>query len=372
MKEFNSELYQVRGAQLFGARDGQLTPLPESLIFRDGTTVLTDPTPIEANPYIIDFMDGKLYVTDKGKVLEEVDYWYRPDFYDKKTSSGIPMKDIVTARPQRLQIMPSSYCHFWTNGNGCKYCDIVNHLKREKAELKIPAKLNPYDIAEAVREAVKQQGRFSSICLTAGSDTRGKEPFDEEVEYYIRILKAIGENFKTKKFPSQLIGTAYNEKQLLRLHEETGLTSYTADIEVLDEKLFNWICPGKAEWIGYKEWKNRLVTAAKIFGKGNVNTGIVSGVEFAKPYGFKSEEEAIKSVLYEAEDLASQGVSTVFVVWIPRPDSYFHDQKNASLEYYVRMAIGLNDLRIKYNLGINFDDYRRCGNHPDGDLSRII
>lgn len=192
------------------------------------------------------------------------------------------------------------------------------------------------------------------------------------MDYYIEILKAIGENFKVRRFPSQLISTAFSEKQLGRLYEETGLTSYTADIEVLNEEKFNWICPGKAEWIGYREWKNRLVRAVDVFGRGNVNTGIVGGVELAKPYGFKSEEEALKATLEEAEELAASGVSTVYMVWMPRPQSHFHDQRNASLEYYVRLARGLHDLRKKYRLSVDFDDYRRCGNHPDSDLSRLM
>lgn len=368
---FDPGVHQVRGAALFGSRDDQLTPLPESLLLRDGTTLLTDPTPAEFNPYVVDVVGGKLVLVDGGKVIEEVEYWPKPAFYDKLTSKGKPMEFVVTARPQRLQVMPSSYCHFWDNDNGCKYCDIVNHLKHQRVGLGVHPRLSPQEVGEVVGEALKQPGRYSSITLTAGSDTRGAQPFDEEVNYYIQLLQAIGQHFNTPKFPSQLIATAFNEKQLERLYNETGVMSYTADIEVLNERLFDWICPGKAEWIGYQEWKNRLVRAVDIFGKGNVNTGIVSGVELARPYGFTKEEDALKATLEEAEELAEKGVSTVYMVWIPRPQSAFHDQHNASLEYYVRLAAGLDALRRKYSLGIDFDDYRRCGNHPDGDLSRI-
>ncbi len=372
LEVLNEEKHQIRGSTLFGARDAKLTPVPESLVLRDGTILLTDSTPLEQNPYIVDVIDGKLGLTDNGEFIESVEYWPRPAYYGKVTESGKLMEHVVTVRPQRLQVMPSSYCHFWTNEQGCKYCDIVNHLKDQKNELGINPKLKPQEVAEVIKEALKQPGRFSSICLTAGSDTRGMEPFDEEVDYYIAILKEIGKLFRTERFPSQLIGTAFQENQLRRLYEETGLTSYTADIEVLNEELFNWICPGKAEWIGYQEWKRRLIKAVDIFGRGNVNTGIVAGVEFAKPYGFTDEEKALQAVLGEARDLAEHGVSTVYVVWIPRPHSYFHDQKNASLEYYVRLAKGLHDLRAEYDLPVDFDDYRRCGNHPDTDLTRII
>lgn len=368
----DENVHQLRGPSLFGSRDSKFSPLPDSLILRDGTTVLTDPTPIEQNPYIVDLVDEKLVLKDKEEILEEVEFWRKPKYYDKKTSTGIQMNHIVSARPQRLNITYSGYCHFWDNDHGCKYCDIVNNLKQQKDKFGIKAKLRFSDVSETVKEALKEEGRFSTICLTSGSNTRGREPFDEEVDEYIELLQAIGENFKTKKFPSQLIGTAFNEKQLTRLYEKTGLLGYTSDLEVLNEELFTWICAGKAEWIGYKEWKARLIRAVDIFGRGNVNSGIVGGVELAKPKGFTNEDDALKSTLEEAEDLAQHGVSVVHTIWVPRPGSYFKDQKNASLEYYVRLTKGLHNLRKKYQLSTDSDDYRRCGNHADSDLARIL
>lgn len=372
LSALDESVHQLRSPYIFGSRDAQLTPVPESLLLRDGTSIIVDPTPLEQNPYVVDVIDGQLVLTDEGEILETVEYWPKPDFYNQRTSSGILMSYIISARPQRLNIFQSGFCHFWANDKGCRYCDIVSHFKHQRAELGIPAKLNPQDVFETIQEALKQPGRFTGVCLTSGSDTRGTEPFDQEVDFYIEILQAIGANFKVKKFPSQLIATAFTEKQLTRLYEETGLTSYTADLEVLNEELFNWICPGKAEWIGYREWKNRLIRAVDIFGRGNVSTGIVGGVETAKPKGFASEEAALRSTLEEAEDLISRGVNVAFIVWVPRPGSYFRDQKNPSLDYYVRLAKGLHQLRVKYGLPIDFDDYRRCGNHPDTDLSRLL
>lgn len=368
----DESIHQLRGPGIFGSRDGKLSPLPESLILRDGTSIITGPAPVEQNPYLVDLVDGRLVLTDNGEVLEEVEYWTKPAYYGKKTSSGITMNHIVSARPQRLSVTPYGYCHFWDNDKGCRYCDIVTHLKKQKSDLDISVKLNPRDVSETFREALKEPGRFAGICLTSGSNTNGKEPFDDEVDLYIEILQAIGENFKTKKFPSQLIASAFTEKQLARLYDETGLLGYTSDIEVLNEELFNWICPGKAEWIGYREWKNRLIRAVDIFGRGHVNTGIVGGVELARPHGFTSEDDALESTLTEADSLASHGVTTIHTVWVPRPGSNFRDQQNPSLDYYVRLAKGLHDIRVKYDLTIDSDDFRRCGNHPDSDLSRLL
>jgi hypothetical protein len=363
---------QMRSPYLFGSRDGELKKLPESLLLRDGTTILTDPTPLSQSPYLVDLIDGRPALVDGGKFVEHVDFWPKPLYYDKKTSSGIPMSHIVSARPQRLNVFQSSYCYFWAEDKGCKFCDIVTHTKQQRSELGVPSRLKPQDVYETIREALKEPGRFTNICLTSGSVIKGDTVFDREVDYYIETLQAIGEIFSTRKFPSEVVATAFNEKQLARLYEQTGLMGYTSDMEVMGEEKFNWICPGKAKWVGYQEWKDRLVRGVDIFGRGNVGNGLVGGVELAKPYGFTSEEDALKYTLEETESLAEKGVPTTYTVWVPRPGSYFKDQQSPSLEYFVCLAQGLHDQRVKYKLPIDYNDYRRCGNHSDADLSRLL
>lgn len=209
------------------------------------------------------------------------------------------------------------------------------------------------------------------IMLTGGVDLSGEIFLDNEVDYYIKILKSIGQLFSAKKYPSQLIGLSYSNSQLKRLYEETGLMCYTSNLEVLDEKLFKWICPGKNSYIGYGKWKENLYQAVEIFGKGYVNTGIVGGVELATPFGYKIEDEALENTLYEAEQIMKYGVGVVSCVWRIANGSIFANQKSPSLEYYVKLSKGLDLLRRKYNLNNEMDDYRRCGNHPDTDLGRI-
>jgi hypothetical protein len=277
----------------------------------------------------------------------------------------------VTPRPQRLDVHSYAYCHFWDTGQGCKYCNVGSHFNYEHKTNGKPMEQALEDISETIAEAIKQPGRFINIMVSGGSILEGETIFDVEVEKYIDVLQAIGSNFSTKRFPSQLLTSAFDLDQLARIYENTGVTSYTADLEVLNAEKFNWICPGKAERIGYHGWKQRVIDAVSIFGRGNVNSGIVGGVETATPHGFADEWEGLKVTLDEAEDLAQHGVSVIYCVWQPTRGSAFAKQKVPSLEYYVLLAKGLSDLRRKYAISTDMDNYRLCGNHPDSDLNRI-
>lgn len=344
--------------------------IPVALILRDGTSIIARVEKnMERKPLLIDVDEKEdiIVIKDGNEVLEQVFYWEKPDYYDKVTKSRIPMWKIVNARPQRLDINPYQFCDMWARNMGCKFCGIAGTYKKSCK----PMYLKLQDIDEAFSQALKQPGRYTNIFLTGGINLKGKKMFDEEVDFYIRLLQTIGKYFKTDRFPSQLIGAPYNEYQLKKLYEETGLMSYSANLEVLDAQKFAWICPGKAKYVGYEQWKEHLYQAVEIFGRGNVNTGIVCGVEMAEPYGWSSEEEGIEKTLTEAENLMKYGVDVVSCVWRVAKESLLCNQFQPSLEYYVRMAKGLWLLREKYSLISDMDNYRRCGNHPDTDLQRM-
>ncbi|MBR3524462.1 MAG: radical SAM protein [Lachnospiraceae bacterium] len=349
-------------------------PVPNGLIMRDGSYLVignfdySKDSP-ERDPYLIDFEDGKLVVKDRDEVIDNIQgFWEKPAFFNLLNEEGEPLSKYVACRPQRLEITLNNYCHFWDKpGEGCKYCPMSPNFKKsgrteEHNELK--------KTAAAFREAVKQTGRNTIVVLTGGSILSGAEPFDDEVALYEEMLKLIGECFSEKRFPSQLISTAFSRKQLERLYENTGLMQYTPDLEVLDKEKFEWICPGKAAHVGYEEWKKRMYDAVEIFGNGNVTSGIVLGVEQAQPNGFKTEDEAFSAVTQQAEEIISHGIALAANIWRATPGSIFQNQKTPSLEYYVRTLREFSRLQEKYISNPYTDDYRRCGAHVGLDLMR--
>lgn len=373
LKLVDPQVHQTDMRYMFTAKEKDNKPV--SITFRDGNSITNlGDQPLDygyREPYIIDTVDGKPAVVDQDEVIEYVKYWTKPDYYNKKTSNGTPMWQVVNARPQRLDVMPNDQCHFWDKpGGGCKYCWAAGgYNKFEQDHLNCRFKLE--DLTETIAEALKQPGRYSAIMFSGGSILTGKELCDDEVDLYVEVVNAVGKNFKTRKYPSQLISTAFNERQLKRLYDETGLMNYTADIEIPNRELFAWICPGKNEFVGYDEWKDRLYKAVEIFGEGNVNTGMVGGVELAKPNGFTTEEEGLAAILSEIEELVRHGVGIASGVWTTPPTAIFKDQITPSLDYYAKHFIGIDKLHRKYGINRFMDDYRRCGSHPSTDLGRM-
>lgn len=354
--------------------NGKPLVFPGPILLRDGSTVLTSPVPGQFdNPYTIDHAEGKFWALDGHRRVDEVDFTPRPDYYGKLTSRGIPMESIANARPQRLDISPYRYCHYWDTQDQCKFCAFFTDLKaqRQAAGDQFEKVVHPEDIYETVREALKEPGRISQINLTAGTDYSGDVPFEKEVDRYVEVLQAIGRNFKTRRFPSQLIAPAYSKRQVKRLYDETGLSSYCPDIEVWDEKLFKWICTGKEKWFGRNYWIQSTLDAVEVFGKGNVYTNFVAGIEFAQPHGFTSIEQALDSNFEAAEFFAKNGVVYLSLVWVPWKSTAFAGQKQPPLDYYVRLVKGLVQIRRSHGLASDNDDFKHCGNHGDSDLERL-
>jgi hypothetical protein len=365
---------KVHLVQQVNLNTDEVLPAPLGFLLRDGSSVCEthqEVFPFHREPYVVDYIEGRFYITDEGKVLEEIFPWERPDFYGKVTSNGTPMEQVAQVRSQRFEVHPNLVCHFWDNPkDGCKYCNLFSIHHNDEG--------NGYsdsfwqDITETAAEAFKQKGRYCNVHMTAGSLLTGVEPFEDELDIYIKSIQAVEKALKEPWIPMQIVASAFNERQLKRLKDETGITSFDTDLEVLNPDIYEWVCPGKHKLIGHQEWINRIYKAVEVFGHGRVNTGIVVGVEFTGEKGFTNEDEAFEDTMKRAEELTKNGSALTINVWTPCKGSILFRENNPSLDYYVRVAKGFSELHKKYRLSIIPDDYRRCGNHINLDLDRLI
>lgn len=338
--------------------------MPGPVLLRDSSFVYINWGEEYSEPYLIDYdASGRFYLLDDGQVVDEIGFVPRPAFFGKKTSKGTPMETIADVRPQKLVMTTYKKCVFREMDKQCKFCAFFTNGDTGAVEV------DPEDAYEVVREALREPGRFSEILLSGGTDLSGAYRFANEEARYIREWQAIGRNF-SGRFPSQLMSPAYPKEMLKRIYDNTGITSYSPDLEIADKELFAKYCPGKEKYIGYDNWIKSLMDAVEIFGAGNVYTQVVAGAELAGPDGFDDMERALESNFRVCRMLAEAGVILLGSVWRPHAAADLGFVPMPPLEYFVRLALGLHEIRTSNGLLCRDDDYKHCGDHPDSDLER--
>lgn len=348
----------------YGSGPGTDNAMPGPVLLRDASFVYINWGEAYEDPYVIDYdpETGDFYLKERDIVIDTVSFVERPAFFDKKTRRGIPMASLADVRAQKLIMTTWRKCIFRDLGMACRFCAFFSSGSGE-------IEVDPEDLFDVVSEAIKERGRFSEIALSGGTDLTGRPPFTQESDRYIRQWQAIGRLFRDR-FPAQLMAPAYPKAMLRRIYDNTGITSYSANLEIADRERFAAYCPGKAHFVGYDTWLGRLEEAVEVFGPGNVCTQIVAGAELAGRDAFSSIEEALESNFRVCERLASNGVVFLSTIWRPHAACDLGYVPVPPLEYYVRLAEGLHAIRASYGLHSFDDDYRHCGNHPDSDMER--
>jgi len=307
------------------------------------------------SPYIIDLIDGRLVLTLDGQIISNVAYPVEPQYYAKKFPDSVSYHEIC-AFGSFFTVFRQ--CQYWGPKEECRFCDINQNARQMKQsrEFTLSAPVKRVDYVkeagiEVSRNILMKEGYQApvSFIITGGTITnvlRGLEENDFYAEY-VRALKDSG--------PRRHISLQTNAKtrdEIKWLHAQ-GMDGHHANMEVWDERLFEWINPGKARRIGHAEWIKRMLDSVDILGEGNVRPNFVGGIEMAKPYGFATMDEAIASTTQGLDIMMRNGVDPRFNQWRREPHSNIvqeHEQPPIPTEFYIRLMGNRYDLWKKYGL----------------------
>ena len=141
--------------------------------------------------------------------------------------------------------------------------------------------------------------------------TGGFVPERRELEYYLDVADAIGTKYEHLFHGCAVVG-APADLSVLPKYKEAGFDNISTNIEVWDKNIFAAVCPGKEKRNGgYKHWVDSLERSVDIFGKGNVHSTIVGGLE--------PKESTLEGIEY----LASKGVVCHFSAFRPEKGTPF-------------------------------------------------
>lgn len=306
---------QVRACFDMNHETYTLTKLPTAMRlpsnFRVGVAYKT------GAPYHVEAEKGKFVLYHNEDALYDVTFVEKPKYFDRLTSDGVPMRTIAQeVGKTKLTVAYSNECALKDKGLDCKFCNI-NATKCRFAELEGIAWKTPRQIAETYRAAYEEGYRAITI-------TGGFVPERREVEYYIDVAEAIQDVTGLDDFGGTACVGAPADLSVIEKYKEAGFSAISTNLEIWDRNIFRTICPGKDQICGGRDnWLAALKEEVRVFGKGNVRSFFVAGIE-------------PKSTLLDGiEYLASIGVVAIPLHWIPNPGSELEGHRAPEVDWYI-------------------------------------
>jgi biotin synthase-related radical SAM superfamily protein len=302
--------------------------LPDNLRLPGGTIVQLRSN--SNSPFLIRREKGALVLEKNGELLSELNWIPRPKYYTKTTSDGVPMKRVAQIRGEDcLAICYSNYCRYFATGDECHFCNLVSTKKVYDSVLST----KKFDQIGETAAAAFEEGIVNHIIITGGLLNGANEE-----ETLLKIIAKIREHTGLDKIPGCALPTAPTDlKSIDRLYE-SGIQGVGFDLEIWNRRYFEAICPGKSKAVGYDNWLKALEYAVEVFGRGNVHSGFVTGLE------------PRESVLEGVDFLASKGVVFSSTVWSPVPGSKLFGHRAPTAEWYLETTRGIVDILEKHDL----------------------
>ena len=296
--------------------------------------------------------DGRLELTLEGAHFGDVGLPPMPEYYRHKLESGKSVMEIAPTIQwgYLIYLTVLRLCQYFGAKEECQFCDINHNWRQHKQAGR------PYTGVKPVEEVIEALGIINkydtagtshAYTLTGGSVTSSVEGL-KEAEFYGRYSRAIEE-----AFPGRWIGKVVAQalpKAEAQIFKDHGIQIYHPNYEVWDEAIFKQVSPGKQRYVGREEWHRRILEARDIFGARYVIPNFVAGVEMAKPYGFSTVDEAIRSTGEGLDFFMSRGVTPRFTTWCPEPTTPLGkaNPTGAPLEYHVRLLEIYKETLEKY------------------------
>lgn len=325
----NTYLEQVRACFDWNFDKCSLTTIPEG--FRLAKTGFFSPLYYnhKSELSIVKENDRFYLIDSRENVIDEIKFEHKPRYYNKKTSDGKDMSRIVQANSiGRLNITYSNECALQEQDLCCLFCNI-NATKKRFGEVDRIEWKDPNQIAETIAEGYKEGFRGFNL-------SGGFVPERREVEYYLDVIEKVIEITGTEDVHGMACVGAPSA-ETIEQYREAGYQHIATNLEIWDENIFKTICPGKDQICGgQKNWIAALKKEVEIFGKGNVRSIFVGGIE------------PKDSLLEGIEYLASIGVLAVPNIWRPCIGSGLEGHRSPTSEWHQEVAEKTYQIHKRY------------------------
>jgi hypothetical protein len=329
------------------------------------------------SPYCVDVDNDRLRLLCGSEPVADVLVAPYPEFYRAELPNGKMMSEVAPTIEWGYLVYLTVFrqCQYFGGDEECQFCDINENFRQQvHAGRPYQTIKSVDDVLAALRILVQHEERGGAEFASGGGEHRGaaagtlpllrshaytitggsitsKLRGESEVDFYCKYAAAIESQFPGR-WISKMVVQAH-EPDDVRRFKDAGVRIYHPNYEVWDARLFERICPGKARTIGRDNWLRRILAAADVFGPQHVIPNFVAGVEMARPHGFDSVADALRSTGAGLEFFMSRGVAPRFTTWCPEPLSVLgRDQGPAPLEYHAGLLRVYRDTHRRYALPV--------------------
>lgn len=282
--------------------------------------------------------EGRAELRHNGIPVVEVEFPKPTDFYERKTSRGLPyLGHAVLQGTEWLSWQYLWNCEYACSGHQCEYCYSggVSESRARRGK-PLPRFATPEDAAEMAWFAIREAGLAKSLQITGGSSFDPDRECRHVLSYLDAIMQKVGKPAITGEVLVYM--TPPGNPALLDRIFEAGADRISCSLEIWDEALAARIMPGKARYTGRARHLAALEHIARRFGPGKACSNFLVGVEPAD------------KVLEGAEYLASRGIVPSASVWIPFGRPVQGTMRGQSLAYYRRIIEGYARILETYHL----------------------
>jgi hypothetical protein len=332
------------------ARSGHGELRPQTLLLPHGLSL-----PLsfcDASPFLLARDGERLVLSLDGLAILPVELERRPAYYARTTRSGLPMAHVGVHRLERQVLVEyNASCKFFAERTACLFCGIIAEppiLKPRHARF---FGVTPDEVAEVV-EAAYADGAATEMQLTGGV-VAGRA----EVPYFLEVGRAMRARLGVETVRgSQAVLCPPATLAEIDALRAAGWEGVAFNLEIWDERLWPGIVPGKAALLPRDRWIAALEHAVQVFGKGNVATVLVAGLE--------PKTSALEGIGW----LAERGVYGVPIPWAPAPGSALEGHQSPTAAWHLDLLARTLDLWERHGLAA---DRHSSAGLPYRDLARM-
>ena len=334
-----------------------IATIPYLINTADGTEIRIlgngdSPWHIEGDPVL-----GYTLIDDRSGRREPIRFEPLSPWQTQKTADGLPFPQAgVTTHGDMLVINVAPGCEYFLHKHDgvsmrCAFCaygapdERTAHLGQKRDQVEIPP-----PTLERMREALNaviEQTEIRHIYLVGGSLTDWRK----EGERFLQLARFV-KQANTRGIPVALGSGALPDDLIARFHAERLVQYACFNLEIWSEPLFAKVCPGKNTYVGYGRWIEALENAVRHFGRGNVYSAMVAGIELEPEHGVEWDEAA-RIALEGAEALCSRGVIPIYSLVWPSGGRQRPDYHARIRSYFETLCAGYREIRERHALTIS-------------------